>query len=105
MDAVTNVPEPVNEPVLGYAPGSPERSALAAKIKELGGEEIELGMTIGGEQRLGGGEPIVVVEPHNRRHVLGHARHATDDDVSAAIEAAREAAPAWKDVCFDDRAA
>ncbi|MEU5877364.1 L-glutamate gamma-semialdehyde dehydrogenase [Spirillospora sp. NPDC047279] len=105
MDAVTNVPTPVNEPVKGYAPGSGERAALEAKIKELGGEQIDLTMTIGGEKRLGGGSPIDVVEPHNHRHVLGQLRNATDDDVSAAVDAARDAAPGWRAMSFDDRAA
>ncbi|MFI0447925.1 L-glutamate gamma-semialdehyde dehydrogenase [Actinomadura sp. 6N118] len=105
MDAVTNVPVPVNEPVKGYAPGSGERAALESKIKELGGEQIDLTMTIGGEQRLGGGAPVDVVEPHNRRHVLGQLKNATDDDVRAAIDAAREAAPGWRAMSFDDRAA
>ena len=35
MDAVTQVPAPVNEPVHGYAPGTPERARLEAKLKEL----------------------------------------------------------------------
>ncbi|GLZ10285.1 1-pyrroline-5-carboxylate dehydrogenase [Actinomadura sp. NBRC 104425] len=105
MDAVTNVPEPVNEPVKPYPPGSPERAALEAKIKELGDAETELTMTIGGERRLGGGEPIDVVEPHDRAHVLGRMGNATDDDVRAAIDAARAAAPAWRAMPFDDRAA
>ncbi|MEV4258574.1 1-pyrroline-5-carboxylate dehydrogenase, partial [Spirillospora sp. NPDC049652] len=80
MDAVTNVPVPVNEPVKGYAPGSPERAALEARIKELGGENAELTMVIGGERRLGGGDPIEVVEPHRRAHVLGTMGNATAAD-------------------------
>ena len=38
MDAVTRVPAPVNEPVLDYAPGSPERAALEAALAELAAE-------------------------------------------------------------------
>ncbi|RAY14304.1 1-pyrroline-5-carboxylate dehydrogenase [Actinomadura craniellae] len=106
MDAVTNVPAPANEPVKGYAPGSAERTALEARIKELGdAAPIELTMTIGGEQRLGGGEPIDVVQPHRHQRVLGRLGDATDDDVRAAIDAARAAAPAWRALSFDDRAA
>ncbi len=105
MDAVTNVPFPGNEPVKGYAPGSPERAALEQKIKELAGERAELTMTIGGQQRHGGGDPIHVVQPHNHRHVLGELRNATDADVEAAISAARDAAPGWRALSFDDRAA
>ncbi|GAA4502508.1 L-glutamate gamma-semialdehyde dehydrogenase [Actinoallomurus oryzae] len=105
MDAVTNVPVPVNEPVKTYAPGSQDRTALEAKIKDLSGERIDLPMTIGGERRLGGGAPIDAVEPHNHRHVLGRMHEATAADVTAAVEAARAAAPAWRAMSFDDRAA
>jgi 1-pyrroline-5-carboxylate dehydrogenase len=105
MDAVTNVPSPANEPVKTYAPGSQERATLEAKIKELGGEQIDLTMTIGGRQRLGGGSPTDVVQPHDHGKVLGRLHNATDDDVRAAIDAAREAAPAWRALSFDDRAA
>ena len=55
MDAVTQVPTPVNEPVHGYAPGSPERARLEVKLKELAENPIDLPMTIGGERRMGGG--------------------------------------------------
>ena len=105
MDAVTNVPVPVNEPIQGYAPGSPERAALETSIKQLAGERAELTMTIGGRQRMGAGGPGTVVQPHNHRHVLGDYGNATDQDVAAAIEAARAAAPAWRALSFDDRAA
>ena len=77
MDAVTNVPFPGNEPIKGYAPGSPERAALEQKIKELAGERTDLTMTIGGQQRQGTGELVDVVQPHNHRHVLGQLRNAT----------------------------
>ncbi|GAA4607209.1 L-glutamate gamma-semialdehyde dehydrogenase [Actinoallomurus liliacearum] len=105
MDAVTNVPVPVNEPVKAYAPGGQDRTGIEAKIKELAGERVDLTMTIGGEQRLGGGRPVDTVQPHKHRHVLGQAREATDDDVRAAIDAARQAAPGWRALSFDDRAA
>jgi 1-pyrroline-5-carboxylate dehydrogenase len=105
VDAVTNVPFPQNEPIRGYAPGSPERAALQARIQELAGEQAELTMTIGGQQRMGGGDRVDVVQPHNHRHVLGQLAEATDDDVAAAIEAAAQAAPMWRDLSFDDRAA
>ncbi|MFC5744241.1 L-glutamate gamma-semialdehyde dehydrogenase [Actinomadura rugatobispora] len=106
MDAVINVPVPANEPVKSHAPGSPERAALEARIKELAGAgPAELTMTIGGERRLGGGEPIEVVQPHDRARVLGRMGDATGDDVRAAIAAARAAAPAWRATPFEDRAA
>ncbi len=105
MDSVTNVPFPGNETIKGYAPGSPERAALEEKIKELAAERAELTMTIGGAQRMGGGDAVDVVQPHNYRHVLGQLRNADHADVAAAIAAARQAAPAWRALSFDDRAA
>jgi 1-pyrroline-5-carboxylate dehydrogenase len=105
LDAVTNVPGPANEPVRTYAPGSADRAALENRIKELAGERAELTMTIDGGQRMGSGELVDVVAPHNHRHVLGQLGSATDEDVTAAIAAARRAAPAWREMSFDDRAA
>ena len=105
LDAVTNVPFPANEPVKSYAPGSAERALLEQQLKTLAGQRAELTMTIGGQQRAGSGEVIEVVQPHNHRHVLGELRNATPADVGAAIDAARAAAPGWRALSFDDRAA
>ena len=105
FDAVSQVPPPVNEPIHDFAPGSAERSALEARLKQIAGERVELTMTIGGEQRLGGGEAIDVVQPHRKTAVLGTLNNATADDVQAAVEAARAAAPGWQRMSYDDRAA
>ncbi|WP_329568527.1 L-glutamate gamma-semialdehyde dehydrogenase [Kitasatospora sp. NBC_01266] len=106
MDAVTQVPAPVNEPVHSYAPGSPERARLEAKLKELGGQEpVQLTMTINGERRMGAGTEIHVVQPHNHAARLGTLRNATQADAQDAIDAALAAAPAWQALSFDSRAA
>ncbi|MEO3790173.1 L-glutamate gamma-semialdehyde dehydrogenase [Nonomuraea sp. B10E15] len=105
MDAISNVPVPANERVYGYAPGSAERTTLEDRIKELAGSQIDLTMTIGGEQRLGGGAPIDVVQPHNHAHVLGRTNDATAQDVQDAVDSALRAAPAWQALPFDERAA
>jgi 1-pyrroline-5-carboxylate dehydrogenase len=105
MDAVTNVPPPVNEPVLNYAPGSPERTELEARLKQMAAEQVELTMAVGGEHRLAGGEPIDVVQPHRRQARLGTLANATSDDVRQAIDAAATAADSWQHMSFDDRAA
>ena len=105
MDAVTQVPAPVNEPVHSYAPGSPERARLEAKLKELAENPIDLPMTIGGEKRMGGGERFDVVQPHNHKAVIGTFAGATEQDAQDAIDAALAAAPAWRAMSFDDRAA
>ncbi len=105
MDAVTRVPAPVNEPVRRYQPGSGDRAVVEAKIKELAGQRAELTMTVGGRQVMGCGERVEVVQPHAFRQVLGELGNATDEDVCAAIDAALEAAPGWRALSFDDRAA
>jgi 1-pyrroline-5-carboxylate dehydrogenase len=105
LDAITRVPRPQNEPVRSFAPGTTERTELQQKLTQMAAEPPELPMTIGGEQRLGGGESIDVVQPHRKRAVLGTMNNATTDDVKQAIEAAREAAPAWQRMSYDDRAA
>src|ERR1700721_2201026 len=84
MHALSRPPLPVNEPVRQYQPGSHERTVLESKIKELAGQRAELTMTIAGHQQLASGATV---------------------DVAAAISAAKQAAPAWRALAFDDRAA
>src|ERR1700722_1786429 len=105
MDAATRTPVPANEPVRQYQPGSHERAALESKIKELAGQRAELTMTIAGRQQMAVSDTIDVVQPHNNKHVLGQLGNATDVEVAAAIYAAKQAAPAWRALTFDDRAA
>ncbi|WP_375490708.1 L-glutamate gamma-semialdehyde dehydrogenase [uncultured Jatrophihabitans sp.] len=105
MDAITHPPSPRNEPVRTYAPGSHEANSLAAALKELAASPIDLTMTIGGRARMAGGDRYDVVAPHRHDLVLGHSAQATTDDVDAAIGAALGAAPAWRDLPFDERAA
>jgi len=105
MDAVTSAPEPRNEPVRTYAPGSPERAELQAALAELAAAPLELTATIGDEQRMPGGRPFDVVQPHAHARVVGHSAHASRADAAAAIDAAAAAAPDWARRSFDDRAA
>jgi 1-pyrroline-5-carboxylate dehydrogenase len=105
MDAVTSVPIPANEKVLTYAPGTPERQAVESTLKNCASEQRELTATIGGERRWGGGDVIEVVQPHNRHVVLGTVHAADQTDAQAAIDAANAAAPSWRELPFDERAA
>ena len=106
VDAVTDVPRPINEKVLSYAPGSPERSSLEARLTELAeAEPVELTATIGGRRRPAGGEPFEVTMPSDHQHVLGRSANADKKDAAEAIEAAAAAAPEWAAMDFDDRAA
>jgi 1-pyrroline-5-carboxylate dehydrogenase len=105
MDAVTRTPVAANETVRMYAPGSAERASLEKRVAELAGQRLELPSTIGGAQVMGSGEAIDVVQPHARHHVLGTMRGTTHDDARAAMAAAKKAAPEWRAMSFDDRAA
>jgi 1-pyrroline-5-carboxylate dehydrogenase len=105
MDAVTAPPPPVNEPTLTYAPGSPERSALVAELGRQEATTVELTATIGGRKVMGGGRELSVVQPHDHQHVIGVGRHSSRADAESAIAAAKEAAPGWAALDFDDRAA
>lgn len=105
MDAVTQVPAPVNEPVHSYAPGSPERARLEIQLKQLSENPVDLPMTINGVKRMGGGERFDVVQPHDHKSVLGTYANATEADAQEAVDAALAAAPAWRAMSFDDRAA
>ncbi len=105
MDAVTQVPEPINEPVLDYAPGSPERAALQQRLGELAAEPVELTAAIGGKARMAGGEAFDVVAPHRHAQVLGTSAHSTAADATEALRCAKDAAPGWAELSFDDRAA
>ncbi len=105
MDAITHVPAPVNEPNLNYAPGSAERAALETELARLQGKQHDLTATIGGKKKMGGGQEISVVQPHNHQHVLGVLKNSTQADAKAAVRAAADAAPGWRAMPFDERAA
>lgn len=105
MDAITSPPAPVNEPNLTYAPHSPERAALKAELARLESEQHDLKAHIGGEWTDGGGAETTVVQPHDHQHVLGTFRSSTVKEAEAAVAAAASAAPEWRAMSFDDRAA
>jgi 1-pyrroline-5-carboxylate dehydrogenase len=105
MDAVTTPPAPTNEPNLTYAPGTPEREALAVEIGKLEKRQKNLRAYINGRWKAGGGAEINVVQPHDHQHVLGTLKNSTQADARAAIKAAADAAPEWRAMDFDDRAA
>ena len=105
MDAVTHPPHPVNEPNLTYAPGSPEREALAPELDAAGAPPGDPARPHRRPRRRnGGGAEIKVVQPHDHQHVLGTLKDSTHADAEAAIKAAADAAPGWRAMSFDDRA-
>lgn len=106
MDAETKTPIAVNEPIAQYAPGSPERSELQAELQKLASATpVDLPAYIGGSATMGGGARIKVIQPHAHSEVLGVMRNSTAANAKEAIDAARKAAPAWREMSFDDRAA
>lgn len=105
MDAITLPPAPINEPNLTYAPHSPERAELKAELARLEGKQHTLRAHINGKKRNGGGAEMKVVQPHDHQHVLGTFKNSTTKDAEAAVKAAGAAAPDWRAMSFDDRAA
>ncbi len=106
MDALTVVPLPANEPVRGYAPGSPERASLKRVLDEMAATPVELTAWIGGERRDGTGEARHEVRmPSDHSVVLGTVQQASAQDATAAIDAALAAKHDWAALDFDARAA
>lgn len=95
---------PVNDPNLGYLPGSPERAALKAELTRIAGERIAIPVVIGG-QSITPGERATAVMPHDYRHVLGDVSLAGRADVQRAIDAALAARREWAARPLDARAA
>ncbi len=104
--AVTDVPVPTNEPVLEYAPGSPERGRLVNELAALNvADPIDLPHVIAGKHTMGSGDRIDVVQPHRHSAVLGTLTNAGHAEATAAVEAAIAAKQAWAATPFDERAA
>jgi 1-pyrroline-5-carboxylate dehydrogenase len=100
----SKAPPPVNEPVLAYAPGSQERSAIKSRLREFEATRIELPLVIDGKEvRSGWFEEAI--EPHNHRQVLAMAHLANAAQMQQAIEAARQAAHDWSRRPWQERAA
>ena len=101
---ITKVPPPVNEPNLGYLPGSAERAALKARLKEIAGERIDIPVIIGGRE-IRTGRTHQAVMPHDHGHVLADWHMADGEHVHEAITAAKKAACDWSRWRWEDRAA
>ena len=100
-----NVPYPINEPVLSYAPGSPERVALEARYHEMYNQDpIEVPMYIG-NARCSTDDKRPMTPPHEHGKVLGHFSYGTSAHVQQAIDAALAARPAWSSLAWEHRAA
>src|SRR5437660_10042663 len=101
---ILRVPEPHNETVLAYAPGSPERDELRRRLDELSSQRLEIPLVIGGEDVVTG-DTFEAVMPHNRHHVLGDVQKGGAGEVDRAIAAAADAWEDWSRTPWEDRAA
>ena len=103
-NTIAQVPTPVNEPARSYAPGSPERASIKARLAQMLAERVEVPLIIGGEdvvtRNLG-----QAVCPHEHSHVLADFHQAGDQEVARAISAAREAWSGWSGMPWEARAA
>ena len=101
---VFQIPYPVNEPVLAYKPGSPEREALQRAYNELYNQEaVDIPMYING-QAVRTADKRPMSPPHEHRKVLGHFNYGDSSHVHAAIDAALLARSAWAGLAWEQRA-
>lgn len=105
MDAITQVPRPVNEPVRSYAPGTPERASLTQTLDRLAAGPIDVEPVIGGASGSGDATVHEVRMPSDHSTLLARVRQATAADATAAIDAAQAARADWAAMPFDERAA
>jgi 1-pyrroline-5-carboxylate dehydrogenase len=97
-------PAPRNEPVLDYAPGSPERTSLEAELQRQASEEVELPVIVGGEEiRTGDTAPMVC--PHDHGHRLGVYHRAGTAEIQRAMDAATDARRDWERMPWQERGA
>jgi 1-pyrroline-5-carboxylate dehydrogenase len=103
---MADVPVPVNETVLGYAPGSKERAGIETALERMASEDpLELTATIDGVSKPASGDSFDVTMPSDHSHILGHSAHASRADATEAIDAALAAAPGWAELGFEQRVA
>ena len=98
------VPPPQNEPNLTYAPGSPERAAIKARLTDMAAERVDVPLVIGGRE-IRTGTIAQSVMPHNHSHVLADWHKAGPKEVKQAVAAAAEARRDWANWPWEDRAA
>ena len=104
IDGNVRIPTPVNEPVLPYSPGSPEKAVLKKALERMSGERIEIPLVIGGKE-VRTGKTIEVRMPHRHQHVLATAHEGDAAHVEQAIAAAQAARRHWSSTPFHERAA
>jgi 1-pyrroline-5-carboxylate dehydrogenase len=104
MNGNFRVPQPVNDPVRNYAPGSPERASIKKKLAAMSSEKIDIPLLIGGKE-VRTGETATQVMPHRHGHVLATWHRAGPKEVQMAAQAAKDAHREWSNWSLEDRAA
>jgi 1-pyrroline-5-carboxylate dehydrogenase len=104
QNAVRKVPTPVNEPIQSYAPGTPARKALKARLASMAKERIDIPIIIGG-QEIRTGKTRQAVMPFAHKHVLADWHVAEPKHVQLAIKTALAARREWAAWPWEDRAA
>jgi len=100
---IFQVPEPINEPILSYAPGSPERATLKATISELRSKVLDIPMFIGGKE-IRTEQRFEIRPPHDLKHLLGHYYMGDKSHVVMAIDAALAVRKKWQALPWHHRA-
>ncbi len=103
MNGITTVPYPECEPILGFAPGSPEKASLKSQLKKMMSEEIEIPLIIGG-QEVRTGNLADCRCPHDHNHLLGRYHKAGPDEIKMAVDASQEAWKSWSEMNWMSRA-
>ena len=103
-NAYYEVPYPVNEPILSYAPGTPEREEVKNAIKKMKAKKVTIPMVINGK-RVTTKNKVSIHPPHETKHVLGHFTKGDGSHVKKAIAAALNAKEAWENTPWQHRAA
>ncbi len=96
--------QPINEPILGYAPGSDERLSIEIELKKQMGEVIEIPCIINGE-KIFTGNTVNQIIPHNHKHIIAKVHLATRNEMEAACTAAVAAQKEWIDLGLEGRCA
>jgi len=97
------VPVAYNEPILDYAPGSPEKVELQALIKEMRSKEMDIPMILGGKE-VRTDNKLSIHPPHDHQHTLGYFHMGEESHVYQAIDEALKARAAWQALTWDQRA-
>ncbi len=101
-EAIVNLSLPQNEPIKEYLPGSPERAAIKARLREMAAAPIEIPLVIGGKE-VRTGRTAKVVMPHDHGHVLAIYHQAGPEEVRLAVRAACDAWREWPRIPWTER--